>query len=277
MPAWLQPANLLSVVAPLLRILVILALALLAIQALSLAASRTLKRFDTQGENPERLARIRTMFSVGRSLAYFLVLSLALLMILQTLDINITPLIAGAGIAGLAISLGAQTLIKDFIGGMLILLENQYNVGDTILVGDQTGEVVRITLRATYLRDLEGRLRLVPNGDIRSLSNLSSGWARAVVDFSIPYDADMQVVSAALESAAEQAQADPEVAPDLLEKPQVVGWTGHQDWTIQARLMARTKPGCQIPVANALRKYGFTALKAAGINVPPPANGPGPA
>ncbi len=207
------------------------------------------------------------MLSIGRSLALIVILAIAGLMILQILEINVTPLIAGAGIAGLALSLGAQTLIKDYIGGVIILLENQYNVGDTIMVGDQTGEVVRITLRATYLRDVEGKLRLIPNGDIRSLSNLTAGWSRAIVDFSIPYDADMQVVTQALEEAADKTHNDPDIVPDLLEKPQVVGWVGHQDWTIQVRLMAKTRPGCQFQVANALRQNGFLALKKAGVNI----------
>jgi small-conductance mechanosensitive channel len=267
MPDWLQPSNLLLLLSPLLRIAVIILLAVLAIQGLSSAARRTFIRLSSQPDNPERLSRLKTLLSVGRSLAFILVMAVAGLMVLQILDINVTPLIAGAGIAGLALSLGAQTLIKDFIGGIIILLENQYNVGDTVLIGDQTGEVVRITLRATYLRDMEGKLRLIPNGDIRSLSNLTSGWSRAVVDFSIPYDADMQIVTRALEAAAEKTQEDPDIAPDLLEKPQVVGWVGHQDWTIQVRLMAKTQPGRQFPVANALRQYAFLALKEAGVNM----------
>jgi small conductance mechanosensitive channel len=112
---------------------------------------------------------------------------------------------------------------------------------------------------------MEGKLRLIPNGDIRSLSNLTSGWSRAIVDFSIPYDADMPSVTRALEAAAEQTQKDPKIAPDLLEKPQVLGWIGHQDWTVQVRLMAKTRPACQFQVANALRQYGFLALKEAGV------------
>ncbi len=272
MPDWLQPSTLLPILSPLLRIILIIGLALLAIGGLSSAARRLLNRMSSQTDNPEYLSRLKTLLSVGRSFAYILVLAVAGLMVLQTLDINITPLIAGAGIAGLALSLGAQTLIKDFIGGILILSENQFNVGDTISVGEQTGEVVRITLRATYLRDLEGRLHLIPNGDIRSLVNLTSGWARAIVDFSIPFDADMESVTQALKKAADQAQNDPGIAPDLLEKPQVVGWIGHQDWTVQVRLMAKTRAGRQFQVANALRQYGFLALKDAGVKTV--ANGP---
>jgi small-conductance mechanosensitive channel len=267
MPEWLQPSNLLSLLSPLLRIAVILLLAVVAIQGLSLLARRALTRLHSQADNSERLSRLKTMLSVGRSLAFILVMATAGLMILQTLDINITPLIAGAGIAGLALSLGAQTLFKDFIGGIIILVENQYNVGDMISVGDQTGEVVRISLRATYLRDEQGQLRLIPNGDIRSVSNLTSGWSRAIVDFSIPYDADMPRVTGALQTAAEQTQKDHNIAPDLLEKPQVVGWIGHQDWTVQVRLMAKTRPGRQFQVANVLRQYAFLALKEAGIKI----------
>jgi small conductance mechanosensitive channel len=265
MPYWLQFTNDLSFLAPLLRIAIVLVLAFLALTALSSAARRTLARLEGQSDSPERLARLKTLLSIGRSFAFILIFSVAGLMILQTFDINITPLIAGAGIAGLALSLGAQTLIKDFIGGILILVENQFNVGDMISIDDHTGEVVRMTLRATYLRNLQGELRLIPNGDLRSFSNLSAGWARAIVDFSIPYDANMQEVTNALEKASLQSQKDPSVAPDLLEKPQVVGWIGHKDWTVQVRLMAKTRPGRQFQVANALRQYAFIALKDAGV------------
>ncbi len=265
MPGWLQLSSLLPILSPLLRIAIILLLALAAIQGLTILARRLLARLSSQADNADRLSRLKTMLSVGRSLAYILVLAAAGLMVLQIFDINITPLIAGAGIAGLALSLGAQTLIKDFIGGIIILVENQYNVGDTISVGDQIGEVVRISLRATYLRDEKGELRLIPNGDIRSLSNLTSGWSRAIVDFSIPYDADMPAVTRALEGAAEQTQKDASISPDLLEKPQVVGWIGHQDWTVKVRLTAKTRPGRQFQVANVLRQYAFIALKEAGV------------
>ena len=265
MPNWSQFSNYLSFLAPILRIAVILVLAFLAWTCLSCAARRIQTRLEAQSDNPERLARLKTLLSVGRNFVLLLILTLAGLMILQNLDINITPLIAGAGIAGLALSLGVQTLIKDYIGGVLILVENQFNVGDMISIGDHKGEVMRITLRATYLRNLQGELWIIPNGDLRSVSNLSIGWARAIVDFSIPYDSDMQVVITALEKASLQSQKDPNVAPDLLEKPQVVGWVGHQDWTVLFRLEAKTRPGRQFQVANALRQFAFIALKDAGI------------
>ena len=124
MPGLLQPSNLLPLLSPLLRIVFIILLAMIAIQGLSSFARRALARLSSQADNPERLSRLKTLLSVGRSLAYILVMAAAGLMVLQILDINITPLIAGAGIAGLALSLGAQTLIKDFIGGIIILLEN---------------------------------------------------------------------------------------------------------------------------------------------------------
>ncbi len=129
---------------------------------------------------------MKTIVHITRSGLFITLLAIFILILLHSLGINITPVLTGAGIAGLALSLGAQSLIKDFLNGMLILIEGQYYVGDTIQVGALNGEVERITLRATYLRDIEGRLHVIPNGEIRTLSNLTTSWARAVVDLTCP-------------------------------------------------------------------------------------------
>ncbi len=183
------------------------------------------------------------------------------------IGLDIGPLLAGAGLVGLALSLGAQTLIKDYIGGLLILFENQFAVGDVIKVGEVSGEVERITLRVTYLRDIEGRLHVLPNGDIRTVSNLTAGYSRAVVDLNVDYDADMQKVSRALEAAAGRAQADETLKADLLEPPQAFGWIAFKDWAVQVRLMAKTMPGKQWKVMMALRQYALEALQAEGVRV----------
>lgn len=188
-------------------------------------------------------------------------------MALQTLGVNIAPLLAGAGVAGLALSLGAQTLIRDYLGGILILVENQFSVGDQIQVGDKSGAVERITLRATYLRALEGQLHLIPNGEMRVVSNLTQDWARAVVDLNVAFDADLSRVLRALEAAAQQAQADETIKADLLEAPQALGWIGFNDWAVQVRLMARTAPSKNRQVARVLRMHAMAALRAEGVPV----------
>jgi small conductance mechanosensitive channel len=217
--------------------------------------------------DPEQADRLKTLVQVGRGATYVVVLVVAGLMTLQVLNINIIPLLAGAGVVGLALSLGAQTLIKDFIGGILILIENQFTIGDVIKVGTATGTVERITLRATHLRNYDGTLYVVPNGDIRLVSNLTAEWARAIVDLNVDYQADMSRVIRSLEMAAQKAQADETIQSDLIELPQALGWIGFSDWAVQVRLVAKTKPGKQWGVAMALRQYAVEALQAEGVRV----------
>lgn len=267
MPTWLLSALNLSLVAATLQIGLIALLAFLAGRSLRLAGRHATHRLEKANPDPERLARLTTLVQVGRGAAYAVVLVVAGLMVLQVLSVNIAPLLAGAGVIGLAFSLGAQTLIKDYIGGILILIENQFAIGDVVKVGDVTGSVERITLRATHLRDYDGTLYVVPNGDIRVVSNLTVEWARAIVDLNVDYQADMSKVIRLLEVAAQKAQADETIRSDLLEPPQALGWIGFNDWAVQVRLVAKTKPGRQWSVAMALRRYAVEALQAEGVRV----------
>jgi small conductance mechanosensitive channel len=254
-------------VATALRLFLIALLTVMARYTLRLAARQVEKRLEKTTPDPERFARLQTLVQAGRGVTWALILLAAGLMALHTLGIDITPLLAGVGVAGLALSLGAQTLIKDFIGGILILAENQFTVGDVIKVGEVAGGVERITLRATHLRDIEGKLHIVPNGDIRTVSNLTAEWARAIVDLDVAYEADMGKVLRALEAASARAQEDEAIKADLLEPPQALGWIGFKDWAVQVRLMAKTKPGKQWGVMMALRQYAVEALHAEGLKV----------
>jgi small conductance mechanosensitive channel len=254
-------------VATALRIAFILLLSLLAGWLLRRAARLIERRLEQRERDAERIARLKTLVSMGRSAVYVVVLIIALLMVLQALAIDIAPLLASLGVASLALSLGAQAVIRDVIGGVLILIEDQYRVGDVIRIGEASGAVERITLRTTHLRDLEGRLHLVPNGDVRTVANLTAGWSRAVVDLSLRYNADMSRVMPALEAAAARVAADETVKDDLLEAPQVQGWVGLRDWSVQVRLLARTAPGKQWGVMMAMRRYAVEALQAEGLEV----------
>jgi len=253
--------------ASLLRLALIVFLALLAHWGVRLAVRQLAGRLERTLADPERVARLKTFLFAGRSLASVLVAMIAGLTALRVLDIDIGPVLAGAGLVGLALSLGAQTLIRDYIGGLLILLENQFRVGDVIQVGDKTGSVERITVRATYLRDIEGRLHLIPHGEMRILSNVTKDWARAVVDLNVAFDADFGKVIRALEAAARRAQEDETIKADLLEPPQALGWIGFKDWAVQVRIMARTRPGKQWGVMMVLRQYAVEALHAEGVKV----------
>jgi small conductance mechanosensitive channel len=271
MPDWLTGLLILPAAGVALRLLLILAVAIALRGALRAATAQVERRLAQVTRDPERLSRLNTLTHFGQGVAYSLILLVCGLMALNALGINIAPLLAGAGVAGLALSLGAQTLIKDFIGGTLILAENQFTVGDVIRAGGAEGEVERITLRATYLRDGEGVLHLVPNGDLRLVSNLTADWARAVVDLQVDYRADMTRVLAALNAAAAKTQADAQIKDDLLDEPETAGWMGLKDGAVKVQLMVKTRPGKQWKAARLLRQYALEALGAEGVRVAIPA------
>jgi small conductance mechanosensitive channel len=196
--------------------------------------------------------------------------TIAGLMILRELGLDITPLIAGAGVAGVALGLGAQTLVRDVIGGFLILLEDQFAVGDTIQVGDIGGAVEKMTLRATFLRDMEGTLHVIPNGEMRIVSNLTKNWSRAMVDLGVAYEEDIGRVVAALGKIGQDIYQDKELAPLLLEEPTVTGVEALGDWAVTVRIMVKTKPGKQWDVARELRRRVKESFEREGIEMPYP-------
>lgn len=228
------------------------------------------KRLEQPGTGEERMRRLKTLGHAGRNLGYILIILIVLLMILRELGIDITPILASAGVVGLALSLGAQTLIKDFLGGIFILIENQFTIGDVINIGQITGTVERVSLRATYIRDVDGKLILIPNGDIRTLSNLTNQWSQTVVTFNLDYEADLGRALQLLEEAAQAVHADGEIAPALLEAPKVLGWTGFTEWAVQMQIIAKTQPGKQWQVARALRRAALESLLREGIRVATP-------
>ena len=248
-----------------LRLVLITLFLLLAVGSLARASARLERRLEGEGGNPGRRARLRTLLRAGRGLGLALLLAVAVLAALRLFGIDIAPVLAGAGIIGLGLSLGAQFLIRDFLGGVIILIEDHYHVGDVVKVGAISGTVERVTLRATYLRDAEGQLHIVSNGEIRTVSNLTAGWSRAVVDFPIDHTADMAKALTALQQACDRAAADEAVRDDLLDPPEVAGWNAVTEWGTQVRLTARTRPGRQWEVARALRRHGMEALQSAGV------------
>jgi small-conductance mechanosensitive channel len=218
----------------------------------------------------EEAQRARTLARVIRSTALVTIVIVAGLMILVELGLDITPLIAGAGVAGVALGLGAQTLIRDIIGGFLILMENQFAVGDAIRVGSIAGSVEKMTLRATFLRDLQGALHVIPNGEIRIVSNLTKDWSRAMVDVGVAYEEDIGRVVAALGRIGQDLYQDEQFAPLLLEEPTVTGVETLGDWTVTVRTMVKTRPGKQWDVARELRRRIKESFEREGIEMPYP-------
>jgi small-conductance mechanosensitive channel len=256
-----------------LRLIVLVVIAAVGFRLIELSRRVIDKRFVQPSDDPSRRARVATLLDAYVRTAQLLLVGAVVLMGLTVIGINIGPVIAAAGVMGLAVSLGAQSLIKDFIGGILILLEDQYRVGDSIQVGQAAGTVERISLRATSVRDLDGRLWIVSNGDVRILSNSTRDWSRAVVNLNLGLGADVSRAVSVLEAAMEQAAAEPALEGMLLEKPIVEGWSSLTDWSVQVRVRVNTVPGQQAVVARTLRQSALDALRAAEIPVASPGLG----
>jgi moderate conductance mechanosensitive channel len=256
--------GLLRVILPMTVIVVLTALAM---RLVTIGANAIDKRLITPVKDHDRRQRLQTLRKAGKSTAQVVILVIAVLIGLGTVGIDIGPALAAAGIIGLAVSLGAQTLIKDVIGGMTILLEDEYRVGDSIEIGAVSGEVEHITLRRTDVRDTEGRLWILPNGDVRTVANATRDWARAMVELNLGFDADVNKAVAVLDEALVKMAADPRVMPCLLAAPEIFGWNEFSDWAVIVRLRAKVMAGKQGDVARAIREYALQALEAAEIPI----------
>jgi small conductance mechanosensitive channel len=248
-------------------IVVLAALGLVIVQFLTRRVQRIIRSVETIHE--ERRQQIYTIVHIARWAASVLIVAAALLMLLSAF-VDIAPLLASVGVAGLAVSLGSQTLIKDLIGGFLILAENQYAVGDVIQAGDVKGTVERLTLRATYVRDVDGHLHVVPNGEVRIVSNLTKDWSRARVDVGVAYEEDLDRALGVLAGVAEAFAEDADFGPQLLEPPQVLGPVSLGDWAITVRVMVKTQPGKQWDIARELQRRILGACEREDVTLPYP-------
>jgi small-conductance mechanosensitive channel len=221
-----------------------------------------------------RHQRVRALGQILRSAASVTIFVIAGLVMLGDLGINLAPLLASAGVAGIAIGFGAQNLVRDYLTGIFILLEDQYGVGDAISVGKVTGTVETMTLRITRVRDVNGIVWHIRNGTIDRVGNQSQGWARAVVDFPVPYTADLATIRAILDDVADSAWNDPALRAFMLEKPEVWGAQDVSSSEVTVRLVARTAPLRQWETEREMRARVKTALDAAGIS-PAPASDAG--
>jgi moderate conductance mechanosensitive channel len=234
-----------------------------------LAALRAPTALARTGEIPSlrRVQRAETVGALLKSMASFGIWTLAGLMALGTLGLDLGPLIAGAGIVGVAVGFGSQNLVRDFISGIFMLMEDQYGVGDVVDAGPATGTVEGVGLRTTRLRDVNGTLWHIPNGEIRRVGNRSQGWARALVDVEVAYSTDLDDTTGTIEQVAHDLYADPHWAPKILEPPEVWGVEELGPEGIRVRLVAKTRPLEQWKVARELRARLKVAFDQAGIEV----------
>ena len=216
-------------------------------------------------------ARTETITSVLGSAASMVVWTIAVLLVLGEIGISLAPLIAGAGIAGVAIGFGAQSVVRDFLSGFFMLVEDQYGVGDVVDVGDVAGTVERVTLRTTVLRDVRGNQWHVPNGEIHRVGNMSQLWSRALLDIEVAYDTDLRLAQGIIQHVADDLWHDEDFdGGDIIDPPEVWGIESLGADGISIRLVVKTDPAEQWAIARELRLRIKEAFDEAGIEIPFP-------
>ena len=217
---------------------------------------------------PASRRRLQTLSATFRGIAQTVILFIGLVTFLDGLGISITPILASAGVLGIAIGLGAQSLIKDFFAGFLILLEEQFNVGDTVKIGETTGTVEQLTLRVTRVRALDGSLTTIPNGSVGAVVNYSKGWSRVVLDIEIDYKEDVdRAMRVALETAKRMKEERP---ADIIEEPTMLGVDKLGASSVTLRLLAKTATNKQPEVGRELRRRLKLAFDREEIMTPAP-------
>ena len=217
-------------------------------------------------------ARAQTLGLVLRSIASTVIWTIAGIMILGELGVALGPLIAGAGIAGVALGFGAQSLVKDFLSGIFMLIEDQYGVGDLIDLGVATGTVEDVTLRTTQIRDTSGTLWYVPNGTILRVGNMSQDWSRAVLDVEVTEDTDLARALGAVKAVVDELWEDPDWSTRILEEPEVLGVEKIANTGITLRTLIKTRPAEQFKVMREMRRRVCDAFRELDIHMagPPP-------
>jgi small conductance mechanosensitive channel len=218
----------------------------------------------TQNEYVQR--RSQTLAIITQGIAQVVIFFAGMMVALQQAGLNITPILASAGIVGLAIGFGAQSLIKDLFAGFMILFEEQYSVGDTIKIGDVTGTVESLTLRSTRVRGGDGALTMFPNGSITTVANLSRDWMRVVLDFEVDYSANVDQAMELMGNVARQVKED--YAAEILEDPVMQGLDKVVNGNLTLRVIFKTLPAKQGEIARELRRRVKNAFDQAGIKGP---------
>lgn len=220
------------------------------------------------GSKERREQRAITMGSLLKSVATGIILAIVVVMVLDQFNVNIAPIIASAGIVGVAFGFGAQNLVKDFLSGIFMILEDQYGVGDVVDLGEASGTVEAVGLRVTRLRDVNGTVWYVRNGEILRVGNQSQNWARTVLDITVSYDADLDQVQQILAEEATAMFEDPRFHDVIIEPPEVWGVERFDKDGAVVRVVLKTAPLQQWLVARSMRQRIKTRFDAAGIRIP---------
>ena len=269
---WSEHFNLALLTATGLRVLGALFVGWMAYLALRLLLRRIERSVadPTPGVITAQEQRTRTLLSLLRSIGIVVVSVLTTFMVLGALGVNVGPLLAGAGVIGLAISFGAQSLVKDVISGLFILFENQFGVGDIIRVEGVAGAVERMTLRVVVLRDAHGVVHVVPNGQITKVSNLTRSWARVVLDVGVAYREEPDRVIGVMKAVGQEMYEDDAWKGSFIDPPEVPGVESFMDSAVTIRIVAKVLPLKQWEVARELRKRLKVRFDREEIEIPFP-------
>ncbi len=270
LPGWRGLLHFDALLLKLLQTAVVIVIAVLTYRGVRLLISKLVER-EIQDEDPVekrlRQQRAQTLASLLGSVALVVIAVVAALTVLGNF-VDIGPLLASVGVLGLAVSFGAQSLVKDVITGTFLLLEGQFAVGDIVRLSDVSGQVERITLRTTVLRDAHGTVHIVPNSAITRVSNLTKSWSRAVLDIGVAYREDVDHVIDVLRGEGRSFHADPAWAPLLLDAPEVLGVEQLGESAVVIRMSVRTLPQQQWAVARELRRRIKNRFDAEKIEIP---------
>lgn len=232
----------------------------------SIAASRTTDFLSAS----EAERRLRTLSSLLRSMVFLVIAGIAAVMTLRELGMDIAPIIAGAGILGLAVSFGGQNLVRDVISGFFIIFENQIRVGDVAIINGQAGTVEEINFRTTVIRDLQGIVHVFPNGTIMQLSNQSKGWSRYVIDVGVAYKENIDYVMEVLREIGDGLYKDNKFSSLILEPLEILGVDSFGDSDVVIKCMIKTLPLKQWEVGRELRRRIKNTFDLKGIEIPFP-------
>jgi len=251
-------------------LIVLGALILIRITSILVARLERAVRIAGHGEEASREKRARTLGGVVRGIARVAIIVVAILMGVRELGLDITPALAAAGGFGVAAGLGAQSVVRDWIGGFFIIFANEYVVGDIVQIAGVSGTVEAMTLRHTEIRDGEGALHFVPNGEIKVVTNLTKSWSSPIVRIPVSLTEDPERVSQLLEQFLAEAAEDPKIKPLLRDRPRVLGMEDVTSGQYTMMLQARTLPEHRLVVARAIRFGAVSKLRAEGVAIHSP-------
>ncbi|MBF0501785.1 MAG: mechanosensitive ion channel family protein [Candidatus Riflebacteria bacterium] len=222
---------------------------------------------SSQSENEKRAS---TLVQILNTTIRVVTSCIAGIMILREMGMDITPLLTGAGIVGVAVGFGSQSLVKDFFAGFFILVENQFRVGDVIEIGHKSGVVEKINLKTTVLRGTDGSVHIIPNGEINSVRNMTYAWSRAVLDIGIAYDADVDKALSLMQKIGDELAGSAALRDHIIERPEVLGVESLGDSAVTLRMLVKTRPLSQWNVARAFRKKILEVFARENIEIPFP-------